>query len=112
MALVEYEFSLIEPISIIGDFTTGETVNIELWKDGVAQNISPSGCSEINATGKFAWSTGNIAVLTASRVQYHWRMSTSGMATIQEGDFILKSIEGDDGMMPSLNNKDSYISLA
>lgn len=107
MALIEYEYSLNEPISIIGDFTTGETVNIELWRDGVAQNISPSGCSEINATGKFAWLLSNIPVLTASRVQYHYRMSTSGMIAIQEGDFILKNIE-DEGM-PSLNNKDSYI---
>lgn len=109
--LIEYDYSLLEPISIIGDFTTSETVNIELWKDGVAQNISPSGCDEIDETGKFAWSTANILVLSSSKVQYHWRMSTSGMATIQEGDFVLRSIEGDDGMMPSLNDQSSYIKV-
>lgn len=108
MALLEYDYSLDDPISLIGDFVTGETVIIELWVDGVEQGISPSGCDEINATGKYSWSTGNIVALTASRVQYHWRMTDSADNTI-EGDFILKSVEGDDGQMPSLNNKDSYI---
>jgi len=108
MALVTYEYSLDEPLSIIGDFTTGETVNIELWQDGILQTITSSGCNEINETGKFAWSTVNIPVLGASRVQYHWRMLDS-LSNSVEGDFILASIEGEDGGMPSLNNKDSYI---
>jgi len=108
MALVEYEYSLIEPISIIGDFTTGETVNIELWQDGILQTITSSGCTEIDETGKFGWSTGNIAVLTASKVQYHWKMQ-DGSSNSVEGDFVLQSVEGEDGGMPSLNNKDSYI---
>jgi hypothetical protein len=108
MALAEYEFSLDEPISIIGDFTTGETVNIELWRDGILQTITSSGCNEIDETGKFAWSTVNIPVLDASRVQYHYRFTDSSSNSV-EGDFVLKSIEGEDGGMPSLNNKDSYI---
>jgi hypothetical protein len=108
MALMEYDYSLEEPVSIIGDFTTGETVNIELWRDGILQTITSSGCDEINGTGKYGWSTGNIPVLTASRVQYHFRMIDSSDNTV-EGDFILRSIEGDDGMMPSLNDQSSYI---
>ena len=94
--LMEYDFSLNEPISIIGDFTTGETVNIELWVDGAAQNISPSGCDEINGTGKYGWSTGNIGLLRANRVQYHWRMS-SNLGDTVEGDFVLYSTESEDG---------------
>ena len=105
--LMEYDFSLNEPISIIGDFTTGETVNIELWKDGVDQNISPSGCYEIDETGKFAWSTSNITALTGSRVQYHWRMSDSSNNYV-EGDFVLYSIESEDsGGVP--RDQSSYI---
>lgn len=108
MALVEYDYSLDEPISVIGDFDTGRTVNIELWVDGVAQPVTSSGCDEINGTGKYAWPTSNISVLVASRVQYHWRM-TDDLSNVVEGDFVLKAIEGNDGFMPSLNNKDSYI---
>ena len=110
MALVEYEFSLDEPISVIGDFTTGETVNIELWRDGVAQNISPSGCDEINGTGKYSWSTGNIGVLAENRVQYHWRMQDSLGNTV-EGDFLLKGIENQDAGMPRLTDQSSYIKV-
>ena len=106
--LVEYDFSLDEPISIIGDFTTGETVNIELWQDGILQTITSSGCTEIDETGKFGWSTANIPVLSASRVQYHYRFTDSSSNSV-EGDFVLKSVEGEDGSMPRLTDKDSYI---
>jgi len=111
MALLEYDYSLEDPISVIGDFATGETVNIELWVDGVAQVVNPSGCDEINGTGKYSWSTGGIGTLIASRVQYHWRMTDSGSNAV-EGDFVLRSVEGDDGQMPSLRDKASYIGLA
>jgi len=106
--LIEYDYSLESPVSILGEFTTGETVNIELWVSGVLQSIASSGCEEVDSTGWFSWSTSNIASLSASRVQYHWRM-TDGSANTAEGDFLLKSIEGDDGFMPSLLNQDSYI---
>jgi len=106
--LIEYDYSLESPISVIGDFDTGRTVNIELWVSGVAQTIASSGCEEVDSTGKYSWSTSHVGALTASRVQYHWRM-TDDLANSVEGDFLLKSIEGDDGFMPSLNNPDSYI---
>lgn len=107
--LLEYEYSLENPVSVIGEFVSGLTVNIELWVSGVLQtNIASSGCNEVDATGRYSWSTGNIPSLSASRVQYHYRM-TSNTAVTVEGDFLLKSIEANDGMMPSLNNKDSYI---
>ena len=107
--LIEYEYSLEDPISIIGEFDTGLTVNIELWVSGVLQtDITSSGCNEVDSTGRYSWSTGNIPSLSATRVQYHWRM-LNGIGDSVEGDFVLKSIEGDDGKMPSLNNKDSYI---
>jgi hypothetical protein len=107
--LIEYEYSLENPISIIGEFDTGRTVNIELWVDGVLQtNITASGCNEVDSTGDYTWSTSNIPSLSASMVQYHWRMSDD-LGDVVEGDFLLKSVEGTDGFMPSINNKDSYI---
>ena len=108
MALTEYNFSLEEPASILGDFDSGRTVNIELWVEGTIQTITSSGCNEIDSTGKYAWLTSNIPTLSGSRVQYHFRM-TDDLSNEVEGDFLLKSIEGQDGLMPSLLDPDSYI---
>lgn len=108
MAIAEYDYSLDEPVSIIGDFTTGETVTIELWVDGVAQVVTSSDCTEVDGTGKYVWSISNIPALNGSRVQYHFRM-TDSMSNTVEGDFILTSSEGSDGFMPSILDPDSYI---
>ena len=96
------------PPSIVGELGTGHAVNIELWEDGVIYTPTASGCTEINSTGRYTWSTSGIPVLTASRQQFHWRMSTSGSIT-DEGDFVLVSIENRDGGMPPLGSKSSYI---
>lgn len=109
--LIEYDFSPDEAISIIGEFDTGRTVTIELWVDGVLQTITSNEADEINATGRYAWSTINIPFLPASRVQYHWRM-TDDLSNTVEGDFVLRSIEGKDGIMPSLNNLSAFIGKA
>lgn len=95
------------PPAIVGELVTGQSVNIELWENGSALSLVTSGCGEINATGRYTWSTSGIPVLTASRQQFHWRMS-DGLNTA-EGDFVLISQENRDGGMPSLNNKGSYI---
>lgn len=113
MALVgqsypEYEFCPDEPASIIGEFDTGRTVTIELWVDGQVVTPTSASCSEVGNTGRYSWSTGNIPVLTASRIQYHYRMS-DGVGGTDEGDFILFSKENYDGGMPSLRDQSSYI---
>jgi len=103
----EFDFFPDSPPAIVGELTTGKTVNIELWEDG---DVVPtaSGCAEINTTGRYTWSTGGIATLTASRQQFHWRMS-DGEGGDDEGDFVLIAHENRDGGMPSLNDPDSYI---
>lgn len=106
--LMEYNYSLDEPVSIIGDFDTGRTVTIELWVNGVLQTITSNACNEVDTTGKYTWSTANIPVLVEGNVQMHWRMIDDLDNTV-EGDFLLKAIENEDGGMPSLNDKDSYI---
>ena len=108
-SIAEFDFFPDAPPAIVGELITGQTVNIELWRDGVAVVIATSGCTEINSTGRYSWSTGGIATLTASREQFHWRMSTSGLAQTDDGDFVLISHEDRDGGMPSLNDKGSYI---
>jgi len=107
-SIVEYDFFPDEPAAVIGELTTGKTVNIELWKDGVAVSIASSGCTEIDETGRYTWSTGGIETLSATREQFHWRMS-DGEGDTYEGDFILASIEGRDDMMPSLSDKSAYL---
>ncbi len=105
--IAEFDFFPDSPPAIVGELVTGQTVNIELWEDGVAVSISSSGCSEINATGRYSWSTSGIATLTASRQQFHWRMSDG--TNTDNGDFVLISHENRDGGMPSLADPDSYI---
>jgi hypothetical protein len=107
--LVEYDFSLTEPVSIAGNFDSGQTVTIELWRDGILQIITSNVCNEVNGTGKYEWFLSGIPVLLESKVQYHFCMSDL-LGNVQEGDFVLKSIEGgDDGNMPRLTDKSSYI---
>jgi len=104
----EYEYSLEQPISLIADFTSGINVTIELWKDGILQVIISNICNEIDNTGKYIWSLSNISTINKRQARYFWRM-TDSLSNIIEGSFILKSIEGQDGKMPSLNNKNDYI---
>lgn len=107
-SITEFDFFPDSPQAIVGVLVTGQTVNIQLWEDGVAVAVAASGCTEIDTTGRYSWSIGSgVSVLTASRQQFHWRM-TDGSNT-DEGDFVLIAHENRDGGMPSLNNKSSYI---
>lgn len=106
-SIAEFDFFPDAPPAIVGELVTGQIVNIELWEDGSSVSITSSGCVEINATGRYSWSTNGISTLTASRQQFHWRMSDG--TNEDEGDFVLVSHENRDGGMPSLSNPDSYI---
>ena len=108
-SIVEFDFFPDAPPAIVGELVTGKTVNIALWENGSGVTIASSGCSEIDATGRYTWSTSGVPVLTASRQQFHWRMSASGESTTDDGDFVLISHENRDGGMPSLNDQSSYI---
>ncbi len=110
MAINIFDYFPDAPVAIVGELTTGETVTIELWEDGVAvTGLVSNACPEINATGKFTWSTSNIPVMISSRQQFHWRMTEQSASGTFEGDFILQAPENNDGGMPSLNDPDSYI---
>lgn len=106
-SIAEFDFFPDSPPAIVGELVTGQTVYIELWEDGAPVAISASGCDEIDSTGRYTWSTSGIPILTASRQQFHWRMSDG--SNTDEGDFVLISNENRDSGMPSLNDPDSYI---
>ncbi|UCG02430.1 MAG: hypothetical protein JSW11_00260 [Candidatus Heimdallarchaeota archaeon] len=106
-SIIEFDFSPDSPPAIVGELITGQTVNIELWENGEIVSIAASSCTEINNTGRYTWSTSGIPTLAATRQQFHWRMSDG--SNTDEGDFVLISHEGKDGIMPSLNDKSSYI---
>lgn len=106
-SIAEFDFFPDSPPAIVGELVTGQVVNIELWEGDTSVSITASGCGEINTTGRYSWSTSGIPVLTASRQQFHWRMSDG--SNTDEGDFVLISHENRDGGMPSLNNPSSYI---
>jgi len=106
-SIAEFDFFPDAPPSIVGELVTGQTVYIELWENGDPVSIDSSGCAEIGSTGRYSWSTNGIPTLSASRQQFHWRMSDG--TNSDEGDFVLVSHENYDGGMPSLNNKSSYI---
>lgn len=106
-SIAEFDFFPDSSSAIVGELVTGQVVNIALWEDGIPVSIATSGCTEINNTGRYSWSTSGIPVLTASRQQFHWRMSDG--SNTDDGDFVLISHENRDGGMPSLNDPDSYI---
>lgn len=106
-SIAEFDFFPDAPPAIVGELVTGQVVNIELWEDGTPVSVSASGCAEINSTGRYTWSTSGIPTLTASRQQFHWRMSDG--TNTDDGDFILIAHENRDGGMPSLLNPSSYI---
>lgn len=106
-SIAEFNFFPDAPPAIVGELVTGQAVNIELWENGTPVSIIGSGCSEIDNTGRYSWSTSGIQTLSASRQQFHWRMS-DGLNT-DDGDFVLISHENRDGGMPSLDDKSSYI---
>jgi len=106
--IAEFDFFPDAPPAIVGELVTGQTVNIELWEGSGVVAIASSGCAEINATGRYSWSVGSgITTMSASRQQFHWRMSDG--TNEDEGDFVLISHENRDGGMPSVNDPDSYI---
>ena len=53
-SIAEFDFFPDAPPAIIGELTTGKTVVIELWKDGVAVSISASGCKVDTLTRRVA----------------------------------------------------------
>jgi len=106
-SVLEFNFFRDAPPTIIGTLVTGQTVNIELWDNGVLVDVSSSGCGEIGNTGRYSWSTSGTPPLTSSRQQYHWRMSDG--SNTDEGDFVLISYENKDGGMPSLSDQSDYL---
>jgi len=105
------EFNPESPPAVVGELPTSGTVTIELWVEGieVTSEVTSTICTEINNTGRYSWSTGNIPVLESGQRQYHWRMTDSVSSETDEGDFILFQREARDGLMPSLTDPDSYI---
>ncbi|MHA2100686.1 MAG: hypothetical protein ACW99A_18610 [Candidatus Kariarchaeaceae archaeon] len=87
--------------------------NIELWSgSGVALTNFASGCAQIGDTNFWTWATSNIPTMSSIQEQYHWRItSVSGTDTAQ-GDFILRSIEAKDGIMPSIADINTYVRTA
>ncbi len=110
-SFLRLEFNPDNAPSVIGELPTSGIVTIELWVDGidVTFEVTSTVCNEINATGRYSWSTGNIPVLQSSQRQYHFRMTDSVSGDTAQGDFVLFARESQDGSMPSLNDKDSYI---
>lgn len=110
MAIDVFNYFPDAPIALIGELTVSGTVLIELWDNGIAvTGLVSDVCEEIDLTGKYSWSTANILVMSKSRQQFHWRMTEQISSGTFEGDFILQSPENNDGGMPSLNDKGSYI---
>lgn len=85
-------------------------VNMELWSgSGVAVTTFASGCAAIGDTGFYTWSTASIPSLPSVQEQYHWRMTSVSGVNTEQGDFILRSVEGKGGAMPPVNDLSSVL---
>ena len=107
-SILELEYSQNNPPSIVGELDSGGTVTIEIWRDGDVVSITSNVCTELGSTGQYSWSIVNIPTVPFPQTQYHYRMTHNISGTVN-GDFILKTHEGQAGVMPSLTNKSSYI---
>lgn len=110
LSIPEYLYFPEESQSIVGSFDTGKNVIIELWRDGNSISLLSPICNEIGNTGRYSWSISNLSNVPAGITQYHYRMTDEDQNS-EQGDFILVTLEGKDGAMPSLKNKTSYINI-
>lgn len=113
MALLEpsipvYAYTPSAPPSVVGEIgDTSNPVTIIVWLDGIELALLSSGCSEVDDTGYYAWSTEYLPAIAKTRQQYHYHM-TDGASKDFDGDFIMEQAEKLQ-CMPSLNDKSSYV---
>ena len=72
-------YKIIEGATILGKFTTGNTVTISLYKlsDSSTVTLTSASCTEISTTGVFKWNTSNITTQPTVFTEYLWIMTNS-----------------------------------
>jgi len=95
-----YIYDEASPPSIVGNLdATGLTVTVRLWMADVEVVLPTSGATEIDGTGSYSYSLGNLPRMETNRQQYHYEFNDGG-GNVDYGDFILEAPESD--YMPSL----------
>ena len=103
----EYEYNPDGPPAIVGSLNSGASATIRVWKDGVERTLPNNVCTELDGTGRFAWSTAHLPVPVASREQFHWQMDDS-LGGTDWGDLV-RYVPGAENMMPNAGQEASYI---
>ncbi len=103
------------PVLIGNGFTTGETVNIQVFElfdspvqSGVEVLLNSSGCTEVGGAGRFTWSAVNLITQPRNRMAVMYLMSGVISGQMFDGEAIFASPESDgitsnfpeDGFMP------------
>ena len=82
-------YTLTENTTLLGRFTTGDTVTISLYdlSDDSVVALDSNSCSEIGSTGIFKWNSGNITTPSQEFVEYLWIMDNGSVK--QYGKLVL-----------------------
>ncbi len=110
------------PVLVGNGFTTGETVNIQVFElfdspsqSGVEVLLNSSGCTEVGGVGRFVWSAVNLVTQPLNRMAVMYLMSGVTSGQMFDGESIFASPESDgitsnfpeDGYLP--NAGDGFI---
>ncbi len=108
------------PVLIGNGFTTGETVNIQIFElfdspaqSGVEVLLNSSGCTEVGTFGRFTWSAVNLVTQSPNRMAVMYLMSGVTSGQMFNGEAIFASPEADgvtsnlppDGFMPNSSDQ-------
>lgn len=103
----EFEYNPDAPQAIVGELTSGASGTVRVWREGVELTLPDNVCTELDGTGRFAWSTVHLPVPVASREQFHWQMDDDQGAS-DWGDLV-RYVPGAENMMPNAGQEASYI---
>ena len=103
----EYEYNPDGPPAIVGSMNSGAAATIRVWRDGVELALRDTAGTELDGTGRFAWSTAHLPVPVASREQFHWQMEDDQGGS-DWGD-IVRYVPGGENMMPEPSQSGRYI---
>lgn len=69
------ESAIVIATSEVGQFANGDTVTIELYKNGTAEPIDSAVCIQLGTSGIFLWMFSNLTTAPSAYAKYNWIMS-------------------------------------
>jgi len=71
------EISGIKAYSKQGVFATGQTITIEVYKNGILKTLTSNACAEIGSTGIYTWGYSDLDTSPTALSEFFWIMTNS-----------------------------------